>query len=203
MRKSLYRKAASLLFLLGLVASASAQTKHWEHNVYAGVGIANTMEDGDEQTTAFHVGYGLNYYISPQWSVMPGVSLRVKTWLGEPKDGGESYNAVYFDVPLLVQYHFGGNKREGVVVECGPVLSFLTDGDTYFYDADPWHPVNGKEEYKKFDLGIRPAVYYETGHWRFGVQSHIGLLDTKCKYPPYVTDRYHAFDVVATVNFHW
>ncbi len=89
-----------------------------------------------------------------------------------------------------MQYHFSGSKREGVVVECGPVLSFLADGDYHYYDADPWHPIDGKEEYKKFDLGIRPAVYYETRHWRFGVQAYIGLLDTKRKYPPYVTDRY-------------
>lgn len=200
---SLSTKATTILLFLGATTSISAQTKHWEHNVYAGVGIANTLEDGDEQTTALHVGYGLNYYVTPQWSAMPGVALRVKTRLGELKDGGGSYNATYIDVPLLMQYHFSGSKREGVVVECGPVFSFLADGDYHYYDADPWHPIDGKEEYKKFDLGIRPAVYYETRHWRFGVQSYIGLLDTKRKYPPYVTDRYHAVDVVATVNFHW
>lgn len=66
------------------------------------------------------------------------------------------------------------------------------------------------KEYKNIDVGVRPAVYYETGHWRFGVQSHIGMLDIKNKndrllgsYNPDLDDAYRAFDVVATIIFHW
>ena len=84
------------------------------------------------------------------------------------------------------------------------------------------HPFDGKQEYRKFDLGVRPAVYYETKNWRFGVQSHVSLLDTKCKYhPPYdwehgfgqfyderyfdpkLGHRYYALDIVATICYHW
>ena len=66
------------------------------------------------------------------------------------------------------------------------------------------------KEYKNIDVGVRPALYYDTGHWRFGVQSHIGMLDIKNKndrllgsYSPDLDDAYRAFDVVATINFHW
>lgn len=44
---SLSTKATTILLFLGATTSISAQTKHWEHNVYAGVGIANTLEDGE------------------------------------------------------------------------------------------------------------------------------------------------------------
>lgn len=168
----------------------------------------NKFEDNDDQKTAFHVGYGLNYYITPHWSVMPGVALRFKA-LG--KDNGNSGNcaSTYIDVPLLVQYHFGGDKRKGMVVECGPVVSFLAHSNTYdgkYWNT--WNPYEGEKMYKHFDVGIRPAVYYETGHWRFGVQSHVGFLDIKRKFPdrPYASffdNKYHAMSLVATVNYHW
>ena len=71
-----------------------------------------------------------------------------------------------------------------------------------------WNPYEGEKKYKHFDVGIRPAVYYETGHWRFGVQSHVGFLDIKRKFPdrPYASffdNKYHAMSLVATVNYHW
>ena len=206
MRKSFYLKTASLFFLLGITASLSAQTKRWEHNIYEGVGFVNKFEYSDEQTIAFRIGYGINYYLTPNWSVMPGVALRLKA-LGKDNDNSGNCTSTYIDIPLLVQYHLGGEKRKGLVVECGPVLSFLAHGETYSGTGwVPWHPFEGEKMYKGFDVGIRPAVYYETENWRFGVQSHIGLLDIKCEYSTYsgrLGDPYHAFDLVATINYHW
>lgn len=206
MKKSFYRKTANALVLLGFTASLSAQTKRWEHNLYEGVGVVNKFDDADEQTIAFRVGYGLNYYITPKWSVMPGVALRVKA-LGKENSYSGNCASTYIDVPLLAQYHLGGDKRQGLVVECGPVLSFLAHGEVYSGTGwHPWHPYEGEKMYKSFDVGIRPAVYYETRNWRFGVQSHIGLLDVKREYTLYgnrLGEAYHAFDVVATINYHW
>lgn len=96
-----------------------------------------------------------------------------------------------------------------MVVECGPVVSFLAHSNTYdgkYWNT--WNPYEGEKMYKHFDVGIRPAVYYETGHWRFGVQSHVGFLDIKRKFPdrPYASffdNKYHAMSLVATVNYHW
>lgn len=208
MNRSFCRMAASTLLLAVISTSISARSQRWEHNLYEGVGVVNKFEDNDDQKTAFHVGYGLNYYITPNWSVMPGVALRFKA-LG--KDNGNSGNcaSTYIDVPLLVQYHFGGDKRKGMVVECGPVVSFLAHSNTYdgkYWNT--WNPYEGEKMYKHFDVGIRPAVYYETGHWRFGVQSHVGFLDIKRKFPdrPYASffdNKYHAMSLVATVYYHW
>lgn len=224
MDKSRYIQSAfALLVLLCLPASARAQSKRWEHNIYQGMGWVNKFVKEDEQNIALHVGYGINYHIDSRWSLMPGVGLRLKGF-GHDNENAGNCSSTYIDFPILVQYHFGGEKRQGIVLECGPVLSFRAHGEKYHGGADWWlpHPFNGKQEYRKFDLGVRPAVYYETKNWRFGVQSHVSLLDTKCKYhPPYdwehgfgqfdderyfdskLGHRYYAFDIVATICYHW
>ena len=145
MNRSFCCMATSTLLLAVISTSISAQPQRWEHNLYEGVGVVNKFEDNDDQKTAFHVGYGLNYYITPNWSVMPGVALRFKA-LG--KDNGNSGNcaSTYIDVPLLVQYHFGGDKRKGMVVECGPVVSFLAHSNTYdgkYWNT--WNPYEGEK----------------------------------------------------------
>lgn len=69
------------------------------------------------------MGYGINYYLSSKWSVMPGVAVRAKA-LGHNSQHTGNCASTYIDVPLLAQYHFGGEKRQGIVLELGPVVSF-------------------------------------------------------------------------------
>ena len=90
-------------------------------------------------------------------------------------------SSTYIDLPLLLQYHFNKEWKNGIVAECGPVVSFLAKGGKYGGRTED-NVVNGEKEYRNFDLGLQPALYYETKSWRFGVQAHVGLLDTKCKY---------------------
>ena len=72
--------ALSATLLLGL--SAAAQNKRFEHNFYVGLGYATEFAN-EEAPIAFHVAYGLNCYLSPHWSVMPGVGYREKVWIGD------------------------------------------------------------------------------------------------------------------------
>ena len=64
MNRLFCRMATSTLLLAVISTSISAQPQRWEHNLYEGVGVVNKFEDNDDQKTAFHVGYGLNYYPS-------------------------------------------------------------------------------------------------------------------------------------------
>lgn len=124
MNKSRYIQSAfALLVLLCLPASARAQSKRWEHNIYQGMGWVNKFVKEDEQNIALHVGYGINYHIDSRWSLMPGVGLRLKGF-GHDNENAGNCSSTYIDFPILVQYHFGGEKRQGIVLECGPVLSF-------------------------------------------------------------------------------
>ena len=55
MNKSRYIQSAfALLVLLCLPASARAQSKRWEHNIYQGMGWVNKFVKEDEQNIALH-----------------------------------------------------------------------------------------------------------------------------------------------------
>ena len=43
-------------------------------NFNLGVGVASLVKN--DVHYSFRIGYGLNYYMSENWSVMPGVSFR-------------------------------------------------------------------------------------------------------------------------------
>lgn len=123
MKKTIFCGLIAACLLAGSAIPGSAQNKRWEHNLYEGVGMAKKFDSYDNQTVAFHVGYGINYYLSSKWSVMPGVAIRAKI-LGHNSGYTGSCASTYIDVPLLAQYHFGGEKRQGIVLELGPVVSF-------------------------------------------------------------------------------
>ena len=86
------------------------------------MGWVNKFVKEDEQNIALHVGYGINYHIDSRWCLMPGVGLRLKGF-GHDNENAGNCSSTYIDFPILVQYHFGGEKRQGIVLECGPVLS--------------------------------------------------------------------------------
>lgn len=56
----------SVAMLLSL--PISGQDKHFEHNIYIGLGDAHSFE-GVDDPYAFHIGYGLNYYLTRHWSL--------------------------------------------------------------------------------------------------------------------------------------
>lgn len=100
MNKSRYIQSAfALLVLLCLPASARAQSKRWEHNIYQGMGWVNKFVKEDEQNIALHVGYGINYHIDSRWSLMPGVGLRLKGF-GHDNENAGNCSSTYIDSPF-------------------------------------------------------------------------------------------------------
>ena len=116
MKTTIFCGLIATCLLAGSAIPGSAQNKRWEHNLYEGVGMAKKFDSHDNQTVAFHVGYGINYYLSSKWSVMPGVAVRAKA-LGHNSQHTGNCASTYIDVPLLAQYHFGGEKRQGIDLE--------------------------------------------------------------------------------------
>lgn len=57
------RKFLSLILCLSMFTLANAQEKNWEYNFYIDFGGVNSFPDEDG-SYAFHIGYGLNYYIN-------------------------------------------------------------------------------------------------------------------------------------------
>lgn len=154
MKPTIFCGLIATCLLAGSAIPGSAQNKRWEHNLYEGVGMAKKFDSHDNQTVAFHVGYGINYYLSSKWSVMPGVAVRAKA-LGHNSGYTGNCASTYIDVPLLAQYHFGGEKRQGIVLELGPVVSFLAHSERYYgTEWCPQHPYWGMKEYKNIDVGV-------------------------------------------------
>jgi hypothetical protein len=154
------RKFLFLVITLSICALSHAQVKRLEHNFYLGLGGVNSTPYNDD-SYAFRLGYGINCYFSNHWSFMPGVAVRARFEPGD-EDGGEgAYDCTYIDIPLLAQYHLSSPKKSGLVVECGPVFSFIVSNNSYYIDADPANRLNDKNIYKTLDLGIQPGIYYQ------------------------------------------
>jgi len=189
----------SALLLLVAVTGYS-QDRKWEHNIYVAGGLLIDREWGENDTgVSMKLGYGLNYYFSEHWSLMPGIDIRrdAENFFSSAKDGADSDDFVFLDVPVLAQYHVD-RWNFGL----GPVFSFCVSNDTYYVDHDPNSELNGKNKIKEFYLGLQPSIKYQIGrHFRIGIDGQIGLHDVRKSYgfETQTTNKY-LHNIVATIG---
>jgi hypothetical protein len=189
----------SALLLLVAVTGYS-QDRKWEHNIYVAGGLLIDREWGESETgVSMKLGYGLNYYFSEHWSMMPGIDIRqdAENFFSSAKDGADSDDFVFLDVPVLAQYHV-----DRWTFGLGPVFSFCVSNDTYYVDHDPNSKLNGKDKIKKFYLGLQPSVKYRIGkHFLVGIDGQIGLHDVRKSYgfETQTTNKY-LHNIVATIG---
>ena len=189
----------SALLLLAAVTGYS-QDRKWEHNIYVAGGLLIDREWGESETgVSMKLGYGLNYYFSEHWSLMPGIDIRqdAENFFSSAKDGAASDDFVFLDVPVLAQYHL-----DRWAFGLGPVFSFCVSNDTYYVDHDPNSELNGKNKIKKFYLGLQPSIKYQIGrHFRVGIDGQIGLHDVRKSYgfETQTTNKY-LHNIVATIG---
>ena len=194
-------KQIILSTLLLLVAvNGYSQNRKWEHNIYVAGGLLIDREWGESETgVSMKLGYGLNYYFSEHWSMMPGIDIRqdAENFLSSAKDGADSDDFVFLDVPVLAQYHV-----DRWTFGLGPVFSFCVSNDTYYVDHDPNSELNGKNKIKDFYLGLQPSVKYRIGkHFLVGIDGQIGLHDVRKSYgfETQTTNKY-LHNIVATIG---
>jgi len=189
----------SALLLMAAVSGFS-QDRKWEHNIYVAGGLLIDREWGESETgVSMKLGYGLNYYFSEHWSMMPGIDIRrdAENFLSSDKDGADSDDFVFLDVPVLAQYHV-----DRWTFGLGPVFSFCVSNDTYYVDHDPTSKLNGKNKIKDFYLGLQPSVKYRIGkHFLVGIDGQIGLHDVRKSYgfETQTTNKY-LHNIVATIG---
>ena len=81
-----------------------------------------TVSWGESETgVSMKLGYGLNYYFSEHWSLMPGIDIRqdAENFFSSAKAGADSDDFVFLDIPILAQYHL-----DRWAFGLGPVFSF-------------------------------------------------------------------------------
>ena len=211
MKHAQYVLIACLSLLLGMGASAQENTswKRLEHNIQLGGGLF--LESGlyaNEQNPGIvlRVSYGLDIRFNEHWSVMPGASLRaqlgdVRHFMGK---GNDPDGMALADVFMTARYHFDIDGSQ-IVVGLGPALSYMVSPDTYYIDADPTDPLNNKEKFNRFDVGIQPSVCFLHGkHFQWGFEANIGLLNAMRQYPEYNrTGSIHLHYVAITCGWHF
>ena len=189
----------SALLLMAAVSGYS-QDKKWEHNIYVAGGLLIDREWGESETgVSMKLGYGLNYYFSEHWSLMPGIDIRrdAENFFSSAKDGADSDDFVFLDIPILAQYHL-----DRWAFGLGPVFSFCVSNDTYYVDHDPNSELNGKNKIKDFYLGLQPSIKYQIGrHFCVGIDGQIGLHDVRKSYgfETQTTNKY-LHNIVATIG---
>lgn len=129
------------------------------------------------------LSYGLDIRMSGRWSLMPGAGLRVQTasLLGMFAIGGDVDMMAAADAFCVLRYHIPVGEDQ-IIIGLGPDVSFLSK-NTYYIDADPNDPRNGKPKFYRFDYGIQPSVTFRTGkHWQWGLEANFGLRNMRIPY---------------------
>ena len=197
--------------LVSVTASAQQNTswKRLESNFQLGGGLF--LESGylareENPGAVIRLSYGLDIRVNDQWSVMPGAGLRAQLSqidhfmaVGNDPDGMS-----LADIFVTARYHFDSDGTR-MVVGLGPALSFMTSADTYYVDADPSDPLNGKEKFKRYDIGLQPSITFLRGkHFQWGFEGSIGLLNAMRQYPEYNrTGSVHLHYLAVTCGWHF
>ena len=184
----------AIAFLALAAGLASAQDdrpfKRLENNFMLGGGLfleSGSWSGGNNPGLVLRVSYGLDVRLDDRWSVMPGAGLRDQ--LGDIRHymwvGGDPDGMSMADFFVIGRCHFE-SEGDRIVVGFGPSVSYMVSKDTYYVDADPMDPLNGKEKFNRFDLAVQPSVMFLHGkHFQWGLEGSVGLLNAMRQYPEY------------------
>ena len=166
--------------VLLLSCSIYAQENPLRHYIKGGVGPFFDKQSHNKETgLSLSLGYGLAYRLNSQWSIGTGLTLREEMLSPfNSKDGGGDEAFTFLDLPLTLQNHLPVGKQGMITFTLGPVFTFCIGNDQYVNSPDnPIVELRGKDMLKTFDLGIQPAITYETNHLQLGIEGNIGLLN--------------------------
>lgn len=177
----------SVIAFLSMIVMNSHQLmaqeqKTVEHKLMAGIGLSDVSANQSTAGFVLSVQYGLDIAVSPSWSMMPLVGLRMasETLFRPGKDGADYSDFRFVDAGLLMCW----NGVDRFVFGVGPYFSYALSRDKYYVDADPSDPLNDRAKIKKTDIGLQPFASYDISNkWSICLQGHIGLLDASMHYP--------------------
>lgn len=190
-----------LLSVFSLKAQENAQYKKWEHNLYVGAGRPFFSDISmPEKPLTLKIGYGLNYYIKENISLMLGVSNYLSTEnFGDTKIGGDDDWFEFVDIPLTAHYHIKEEKGT-LSFGFGPVLSICSNKDSYYVDAEPSDYLNGQIKIKTFNLLLQPSIRYKYKHLIVGAEGNIGTIDMIKHYDGRIKGSKYIHSLVFTVG---
>lgn len=214
MRKFLILMAA--LTLCGAIGATAQEAqpnastiKKFEHNFYVAAGLFSERFDDaynsyhltrKEKGLSYKFGYGLNYYFTEIFSVMPGLAYRREavhpfSWF----DGGDYDRFSFVDIPVVAQIHLRDSecKDHRWMLGFGVVYSYCVQNTKYYEDYEPASPLQDKNEIRDHSLSLMPCVAYETKRVRLGLEALIGTGDVNRKYDGIYTGKKYLYNLNA------
>lgn len=190
------------VFCLNAQEKEKTQYRKWEHNIYVGAGRPFFSDKNMyDKPLTMKIGYGLNYYIKENISLMSGVSYYCSTEnFGDSKLGADDDWFEFVDFPLTAHYHIK-DESGSLSFGFGPVLSINTNKDTYYIDANPNDFLDGKQKIKTLNLLLQPSIRYKYKHLIVGAEGNIGTIDMNKHYNGRVNGSKYIHSIVFTIGF--
>lgn len=178
----------SVLAVVAISLQAQAQTPDFKLGAKAGVNFANLSDAGFDGKTAFHVGVVGEFFINDKFSVQPEIlyssqGAKFKNSLPEFNESFESKITLdYIQIPIMAKY----NLWEGLNVQVGPQVGFLTKAESDFTEVTEDTTTKGVEDIKNdsntVDFGLNFGLGYELGMGVFfDARYNLGLTNVNKK----------------------
>lgn len=172
---------------------AFAQDSPVKFGVKAGVNLPTISLTGDEvdsedkdalkSSLSFYVGATADFFISPIFSIQPGLTLSGKGYKMSGEFEGDSFeatnNVMYLEIPVNAVARFAAGSGN-VFVGAGPYYGFALSGKTKWEESFDGETESGKEdiefgngagETKRGDFGANLLAGYELSS---GFNIHVG-----------------------------
>ena len=166
--------------VLGMFALAGFSQVKWDAKF--GMNFSNMTKDSEAKVLpGFHLGVGMDYGFSENWSLQSGLMISSKGYKYDKDVLGADFKArpIYLDIPILAAYKFNISDNTKFVINAGPYLAFGLGGKGKF-DVDGAEDIKvfkGEEGMSRFDLGIQYGIGLEISeHYLVNLTGQNGFI---------------------------
>lgn len=140
--------------------------------------FSNMTKDSEAKALpGFHLGVGMDYGFSENWSLQSGLLISSKGYKYKEGEYKETTRPIYLDIPILAAYKFNISDNTKFVINAGPYLAFGLGGKNKVDGIDESEKVFGDDGWKRFDLGIQYGVGLEIGeHYLVNLTGQNGFI---------------------------
>ncbi|MBQ9311212.1 MAG: hypothetical protein IJ222_10195 [Bacteroidales bacterium] len=180
------------LLLISLTAASAQESRLSGKRLQNSVLIAGGLfsESGSMANDVFpgailRFSYGLDILLNNNWSIMPGAGVRVQVgeinhlgWVGGDPDAMDMA-----DIYCQARYRVQADGAT-MIIGLGPQISRMIEPDTYYIDANPNDPLDGKDKFTRWSFSLMPSITFQQGkRFQWGFEANIGLSNSMKQYP--------------------
>lgn len=151
--------------VLGMFALAGFSQVKWDAKF--GMNFSNVTKYSDTKALpGFHLGVGMDYGFSENWSLQSGLLISSKGYKIKEGEYKETNRPIYLDIPILAAYKFNISDNAKLVINAGPYLAIGLGGKAKWDgDDEDMKLFKGEDGIdapcKRFDLGLQYGIGVE------------------------------------------